>query len=257
MAILNNIQSNTNMTVFCLNLRFGLADDGPHKWDIRKHAYPKLLEEYPADFYAFQEANDFQTTYLQELLSDYKVIGQRSNAPAYWQNNVIFFHRRWTCLNSEHFYLSDTPEVPSKFKESQWPRQCTMGLFQKEHLRLAVINTHLDFKADVQQKSAVLIMRRLKQMRSNRPVILMGDFNAGPTSSCMKAFTAGPVGFKSAFGPQPMGTFHNFKGLAEGDPIDWILYAGELEKTDSRMVTTPVADIYPSDHFPLVAAFNL
>lgn len=42
MAIPNKIQSNSNITVFCLSLRFGLADDAPHNWDIRKHAYPSL-----------------------------------------------------------------------------------------------------------------------------------------------------------------------------------------------------------------------
>lgn len=247
-----------NITVFCLNLRFGLADDGPHNWEFRKHAYPSLIKQHPADFYAFQEANDFQTTYLQGLLADYDVVGQRSNAPDAWQNNVIFYHRRWTCRGSEHFYLSDTPDVPSKFKDSQWPRQCTLGIFQRDHLQLTVATTHLDFNSDVQQKSAVLIINRLKHTAQNhRPVILMGDFNADPDSTCMAAFTDGPVGLKSAFGPHQMGTYHNFQGTAKGEPIDWILYGGPIEKRDAKIVTASVADIYPSDHFPLVATFSI
>lgn len=252
----NQNQPKAHITVFCLNLRFGLADDGPHNWEIRKQAYPNLLKKHPADFYAFQEANDFQTSYLQALLPDHKVIGQRSPAPDAWQNNVIFHHRRWTCRNSEHFYLSDTPHIPSKFEESQWPRQCTLGTFQKHHWQLTVINTHFDFKPEVQQKSAALIINRLKNIAPNQPVILMGDFNAGPHSPCVTQFTAGTTGFKSAFEPHRMGTHHNFQGIAKGEPIDWILYSGEIEKRDARMVTTPEAGIYPSDHFPLVAKFS-
>lgn len=246
-----------HVRLFCLNLRFGLADDGPNNWENRKRAYPELLEKFPSDFYAFQEANDFQIEYLQNLLRDYDFIGQRRPAPDYWQNNVIFYHRRWECQSSEHFYLSDTPGVPSKLKGSRWPRQCTFGTFQANTFRLTVINTHFDFKPEVQRQSALLILKRLENTPPNLPVVLMGDLNAGPNSSCIAALTDKSVGFKSAFRPHMSGTHHKFQGVANGEPIDWILYRGGIEKKDSQIVTQPVSGVYPSDHFPLVASFKL
>ena len=54
-----------------LNLRFGLADDGPNSWPFRKKTLEPLLSEYPCDVYAFQEANDFQISFLSTLLPDY------------------------------------------------------------------------------------------------------------------------------------------------------------------------------------------
>lgn len=245
------------LKVFCLNLRFGLADDGSNSWQHRKQIYPQLLKRYSSDFYGFQEANDFQITYLQNLLDGgWHVIGQRIPAPDDWQNNVIFHHRRWTCLDHQHFYLSDTPDVPSKFKASQWPRQCTMGTFQWDRRRLTVINTHFDFKPEVQRQSAVLILRRLAQLAPRWPVILMGDLNGGPESSCLSELTSPPNGFKSALWPPVMGTHHEFGGVAQGDPIDWILYRGAIEKRDSRIVTFASHGRYPSDHFPLNATFR-
>ena len=205
--------------VFCLNLRFGLADDGPNNWEYRKKAYPALLQKYNSDFYAFQEANDFQISYLRRLLADYDFIGRRFPAPDYWQNNIIFHHRRWKCLSGKHFYLSQTPDVPSKFAESQWPRQCTLGTFQNGRFKLAVVNTHFDFKSNVQRQSALLIIKRLKHYAPGWPAVVMGDFNAGPDSSCIAAFTETKEGFRSALRPPNRGTFHEFEGWPKAIPL--------------------------------------
>lgn len=242
--------------ILCLNLRFGLADDGPNGWTYRKELYPDLVSEFASDFYAFQEANDFQIEYLHELLDDFDMMGQRSPAPDYWQSNVIFYHQSWRCLDWQHFYLSETPEVPSQFKESKWPRQCTLGTFQKEDFQITVINTHFDFKAEVQKESALLILDRLRQWPFNTPSIVVGDFNAGPESSCIEVFTAEPGGFKSAFQPPTAGTYHEFTGVAQNGPIDWILYRGDLQCCDAQIITRSKKGLYPSDHFPLVATFN-
>ncbi len=252
-----NKEVDNHISFFCLNLRFGLADDGPHSWEHRKAAYPALLNNHPADFYAFQEANDFQVRFLQSLLKDYEMIGQRSPAPDYWQNNVIFYHRRWSCLNSSHFYLSDTPDIPSKYPDSKWPRQCTMGTFQKNDFQMTVINTHFDFEPEVQLRSALLILNRLNDEHAKGSAVLMGDLNAGPNSSCVAELISERVGFKSAFWPHEVGTHHQFSGTPQGDPIDWILYRGDLKKQRNEILTQSMDGIFPSDHFPLTAMFQV
>ena len=80
----------TNIHIIDLNLRFGLADDGPNSWTQRRRAYPELLKAWPADFYTFQEANDFQVEELAALLPEYSCIGRREPAPEDWQHNIIF-----------------------------------------------------------------------------------------------------------------------------------------------------------------------
>jgi endonuclease/exonuclease/phosphatase family metal-dependent hydrolase len=244
-----------DLRVMSLNLRFGLADDGPNSWALRSVSYPDLLHNHPCDFYAFQEANDFQISFLGDLLMSYSVIGQRCPAPEYWQNNVIFFHKRWRCLNSQRFYLSDTPDVPSQFSGSRWPRQCTMGTFIYGGRQLTVIDTHFDFEAEVQRRSALLICKRLKDLAPAWPVVLMGDLNAGPESSCLAVFTASGDGFKSALGPQSTGTHHGFKGKTESKAIDWILYQGAMQVRNARVITNRYCGYFPSDHFPLTADF--
>jgi endonuclease/exonuclease/phosphatase family metal-dependent hydrolase len=245
-----------DLSVMSLNLRFGLADDGPNSWPLRSAAYPDLLDLHPCDFYAFQEANDFQITLLNKLLGDYQYIGQRRPAPDYWQNNVIFFHKHWNCVSHQHFFLSDTPDVVSQFSRSRWPRQCTVGTFIRDHRRLTVVNTHFDFEAEVQRRSAQLICRRLERLAPAWPVVLMGDLNAGAHSSCMAVFaTYGGDGFKSALESPETGTHHGFDGCPQGVAIDWILYHGAIQVLAAQVVTAKYCGFFPSDHFPLTAAF--
>ena len=260
-----------------LNLRFGLADDGPNSWEYRKKALTSLFAEYPADFIGFQEANNFQIKFLKTVLPEHNMIGKRKPAPYFWQNNIIFYKNTWKGTGQRRTF-SDTPQiVPSRSRKSKWPRQCTMGIFKKKGLDLICINTHFDFDASVQEESAMIIIDRLSNMPKETPVILVGDFNTTPDSSSYKVFTGHDqkfrpekldqkfrpkkldqknLYFKNVFKNHYPGTHHGFTGDKNGGYIDWILYRGGLEVKDKMVITDSFNNIYPSDHFPVCATFK-
>jgi endonuclease/exonuclease/phosphatase family metal-dependent hydrolase len=251
-------------TSFSLNLRFGLADDGENSWCNRLKCFPALFKEHAADFIAVQEANDFQIKFIAETLYGYDFIGQRQPAPTFWQNNVIFYKRSWQCLEADHFFLSPTPDIPSRFTDSRWPRQCTMGLFGRENIQLIHINTHFDFEPEVQVKSAHIILDRLLSHPPDIPVILTGDFNSQPQSPCHQVFTGqykpetftGPF-FTDAFKAPYSGTHHGFSGQSDDKGhIDWILFRGGLNPLKAEVINKKFEGIYPSDHFPVWATFD-
>ena len=93
---------------------------------------------------------------------------------------------------------------------------------------ITVINTHFDFEPDVQRKSALLILERLRAQEPSGPTVLMGDLNAGPDAGCLAELTDGASGFRSALVYPCHGTHHGFSGIPQGPPIDWILYRGDL-----------------------------
>ena len=109
-------------------------------------------------------------------------------------------------------------------------------------------------------------MDRLRRLAADWPAILVGDFNAPPRSPCHAVFTGaeaetGPNKaaefFKNAFREPFPGTYHGFTGRPIGDHIDWILYRGRIIPRASRVVDKAVDGVYPSDHFPLYASFDL
>ncbi len=239
-----------------LNLRFGLADDKEHSWDLRKERHHEFFEKYRPDFIVFQEANTFQAEFLKEIYKDYGCIGVREPAPEYWQHLLIFFKKDYLLIKEDRFFLSVTPDIPSRQPGSKWPRQCTIGTFDVHGKMLIVVNTHFDFTSPVQEKSAQIILGRLKEGYEGHPVILMGDFNANMESPCHDAFTGGRGGFKSAFKKPGQGTFHGFTGRATGDQIDWIMHRGGLTLEESLVIEESCSGGCLSDHFPILARFR-
>lgn len=252
-----------DFTVMTLNLRFGLAEDGPNAWRFRRPVLGRFLRSHLCDFMMFQEANDFQIDYLAACLPQHAHVGRREPAPPFWQNNLIFYRAPWTLDRWEHFYLSATPDIPSRFPASRWPRQCTLARFSDGAREVVCAATHLDFETDVQVASAGIILSRAHRLASKRPVIVTGDFNCTPTSACHLAFTrmedradAPPAGFRNALAPIFPGTFHGFQGGSASRCIDWILYRGGIAVEAAGVIAHPPDPIYPSDHYPVTASFT-
>jgi len=251
------------VSVLSLNLRFGLADDGPNGWEYRKESVVKLFREHSPDLIATQEANDFQIDFLARNLSEYFHIGRRHPAPSFWQDNILFHRKTIACKDSFHLFLSETPNIPSRSYGSRFPRQFTLGLFTINGQPLICINTHFDFKNPAQMGAVRIIKERLALYGDGIPTILMGDFNATPESPCYGWLTGkeaeGETGldFSETFeGPYPS-TLHRFTGKPAGGYIDWILYRGPMRLKACKVLQEPVDGIYPSDHYPVTAVFEL
>lgn len=270
------------LTLLSLNLRFGLAGDtGERSWDRRKAALPPLFARAEPDFLCFQEVNDFQAEELAQMLPDHRAMGRRTPAPRFWQNNLIFFEKSWNCLAADRFFLSPTPDVPSRFRDSRWPRQCTLGRFSREGAEVVCGSTHFDFRSGVQLRSAAVLLARLNRFAgppgrpgteasrgstegsapAEPPAILAGDFNAAPFSPAFRHFRR-EGGFRPALSPPFPATYHAFSGKSGGPHIDWILYRGELEVVEAgvrrEVFTGPTGENLPapSDHFPVTATFR-
>ncbi len=250
------------LSVLSLNLRFGLADDGPNGWDFRKESVLKLFRRQHPDLIATQEANDFQIDFLADHLSDYAYIGRRMPAPKFWQDNVLFYRKTIVCKEQVQFFLSETPSIPSRSFGSRFPRQGTLGLFHIYNRPLVCIDTHFDFETPAQMGAARVIKEQLASFPGEIPAIVMGDFNARPESPCYQWFTGKEVDGEKGLNlkethtaPYPS-TFHHFTGEATGGYIDWILYRGPLQLNGCEVLQDPVDGIYPSDHYPVRAIFR-
>ncbi|MBW1740819.1 MAG: endonuclease/exonuclease/phosphatase family protein [Deltaproteobacteria bacterium] len=248
------------ISVLSLNLRFGLADDGPNAWDYRKESVVKLFKGQSPDLIATQEANHFQIDFLAENLSEYRYIGRRHPAPKFWQDNILFYRKTIVCQEDVHFFLSQTPHIPSRSFESRYPRQATLGLFHLNGEPLICIDTHFDFEAPAQMGAARVIKDHLSSYGDEIPTILMGDFNATPESLCYQWLTGKTLNgldFNETFKKPYPSTFHCFTGEPTGGYIDWILYRKPLGLSACEVLQGPIDGIYPSDHFPVRAVFEL
>ena len=85
-------------------------------------------------------------------------------------------------------------------------------------------------------------------VRKERPVFLMGDFNCRPGSEPYKVL----VGEEDSKGPVL------FKDCIEGGKgIDWILYRGSITVQSYERVDYNVNGVYPSDHKPILVEVRI
>jgi endonuclease/exonuclease/phosphatase family metal-dependent hydrolase len=251
------------LSVMTLNLRFGLADDGQNGWEYRKNAVTSLFREHATDFIATQEANDFQIDYLARNLPEYQYVGRHHPAPRFWQHNILFYRQTLQCEEHVHFFLSETPKVPSRSFGSQFPRQATLGLFHLRGRPILCLNTHFDFDGPAHMGAARVLKQQLASYSKEIPTILMGDFNTTPEAPCYRWLTKneanGEAGldFNETFTKPHPSTFHGFTGKPVAGHIDWILFRGALRLKDCHVEKHSIEGVYVSDHNPVVAVFQL
>ena len=255
----------TGFRVMSFNIRHYWADDGENSWDRRSQALIQVLRRNQTEVICFQEVNYPIFEFLAKALPGYEVASDLKSQGPRWEYRPIYVKKPIRILEKETLSLSDTPQVPSKSWGSTFIRQVTRVLLEMDGAALAVYNTHLDFEEEVQLNQAKVIWKTVQAKDKNRPVILCGDFNSTPDKKDYGFLTGkdglgkGTGDFKDSMAGQEANTYHGFKvGLRVGY-IDWILYRGpglDLVQPVRTLEDKPWGR-FPSDHYPVVAAFGL
>ncbi|GAB4231044.1 MAG: endonuclease/exonuclease/phosphatase family protein [Acidobacteriota bacterium] len=258
--------------VLTFNIRYGTAPDGDNAWPLRRRLVVGILEAELWDFVGLQEALRFQIAELTEALPQFAWIGKgRDRGDQHGEHVPILFRaERWRLLAEEHFWLSDTPEVPgSRSWGNRLPRMVTAGHFEEEGTgrRLWVFNTHFDHQSQVsRERSARLLADRIARRKPADPVVLLGDFNAGESNPAVRflrgADPESPVALLDSFrvvfpDATEVGTFHGFRGGSQGEKIDYVFVDPEVKVVSAAILRTAEGERYPSDHYPVAATLEL
>ncbi len=263
--------ANLDLKVMTFNLRYlNDHDPSPHTWAERKPTVKKLINMESPDIFGTQEAVYQQVKDVDEDLPKYDWIGLGREGGNKGEFMAIFFNEeRFTPLEYDHYWLSDTPEVVGS---TSWgntiPRMVTWVKFldKKTKQSFYFVNTHFDHQSEeARQKSAELISEKMEEFDPSLPVLLTGDFNAGPKSvPHEKLTTTGPFNdlWESSQGRvnEHLGTFNGFNDPTGGGPdrrIDWILSKGNITAGKIEILDYRKNGQYPSDHYPVMADVSL
>ncbi len=254
-------QQNQPINVISYNIRYSNTTDGVNIWENRKENVKALLKFYDADIVGVQEALANQFDYLLEN-SDFDVVGAgREDGLRKGEFAAIYFNkRRFTKKESGNFWLSTTPNVPSKGWDAALNRICTwVKLYDKLNKKeLIVFNTHFDhIGVQARIESAKLIKQKIQELAPNLPVILTGDLNVTPETEAIETIKSFLIDTKEvAVEPPygPIGTFNdfNFNSILKRK-IDYI-FVNERFKVQKFAVLSDSKDQkYYSDHLPVYA----
>ncbi len=250
-----------DLRVLTYNVRYPAKGDGPDLWDLRKDLFIRSIQHANADFIGTQELFELQGKYIVEKLPEYAWFGLSRQGNHEDEHMGVFYRKaKFKVLESGNFWLSPTPDVVmSSAWDMSLPRMVTWGLFeiQSSKRKFYLINTHFPHRRqddNARLECAKVLAAFLAKLPPGIPAVLTGDFNTDASGTAFDLLTKT---LKDAKPANAGGTFHGFKGTPGEGRIDWILYGGPLDFKGAEILTFNENGRYPSDHFPVVAAFSV
>lgn len=261
-------QSDTDtIKIMTFNIRYATHDDAEFSWEFRKGYVLGVIEKYVPDIVGFQEVLESQVLFLNLNLPDYNWVGVgRDDGNKKGEFVPIFYKRnRFKLLYSGNFWLSETPEKPSRGWDAAYNRMVT---FVKLHDSIQnkdvfVFNTHFDHKGkEAQLKGAILLNQKIAEIAGESSVIITGDFNVKSNSKVFKKLVSNDLqNTENLCIQKHIGPNYTFVGFPfNPDPkntIDFIFINDKktFKVLKHQTITDNVRGYYPSDHLPVIVEF--
>lgn len=267
-ALMSMVSYTQNLKVMTYNIRLDVAVDGENDWTHRKEYFTSQIQFYEPDIFGIQEAKPNQVIDINALLTPYNNVGIAREGHEKGESSNIYYKKdRLNVIESNTFWLSETPNEISKGWDAAFNRVCTYALFKDKKTKSLfwVFNTHLDHVGEIARSKGIqLILSKIELLNTKKyPVIFMGDFNSEPNTERImelkKAMNdSRDVSKQKPFGPS--GTFNNFKhNEAVTKLIDYIFISkkSNIEVIKYAVLSDSKDLKYPSDHLPVYVEINL
>lgn len=266
-AKLDAKDNDKQLVVMSYNIRSdidGKLSDGEDSWCYRQDASYALFKEFAPDVCGMQEVRPHQRYDMEMNCPGYVFIGVgRDDGLNKGEHMLIAFRKKAVkLLDWGTYWLSETPDVPSKGWDAAYPRTATWAKFK--HIasgrEFFFVNTHLDNKgAEAKRNGLALIVNKIADMNpDNIPMILTGDFNMTPADEKMDDLKK--VMTSARDGAEDSDTAYSFNDFGRSDHLwilDYIYYNGFTACKSFKVINKQFGKIpYISDHYPIQAVFE-
>lgn len=262
------------LRIMSFNLRYNLEEN---EGTARVDAVIAEIDAYAPDVLGVQEDTPEWSDYLDAKLPLYTVERGDASMLKPVDERVALFYRtdKFDKIDAGSKWLSDTPDVRSRFPESGTKRKVNYVILERrsDGARFCYANTHLENggvgtpiyeereTARIKQIKVLLhILKDVETQYSALPTVITGDFNI--TSSSSVYSTVLEHGFWDARLVAEQTTDHwTFNhGYADpnrfGEPsgiLDFCFVTQDRFRVQKYSVPTEkYLGMYPSDHFPIV-----
>lgn len=252
----------SDISIMSFNLRYDEPKDGVNQWENRKQASIKMFNETKPSIFGIQEGLHHQVEFLDKNLSNYKYVGVgRDDGRLAGEYSAIFYvTNRFEVLESGNFWLSETPETPSRGWDANNIRIVTwVKLKDIEKARtIYVFNTHFDHKGTVSQReSSKLLAEKIRNIENpSAPVFITGDFNMLFNNSKLRPITKKYASAQESSAiSDGNNSFNAFGKWVLNRNIDHIFYRNATALAYKTIVKN-YGPLFISDHYPILAHFN-
>jgi len=177
-------QQSLELKVGSYNIRYdnqGDRDKGDG-WEHRLPVISSIIHWEDVDVFGAQEVLAHQLEGMLEELPAYDAYGiGRDDGKKKGEYAPVFFKKeKFTLLDSGSFWLSETPETPSKGWDASLPRICSWVHLKEKTTgeTFWYFNLHLDHRGiKAREESCLLVLEKMKEIVGEGTAFLTGDFN--------------------------------------------------------------------------------
>lgn len=263
------IRDNENLIVASYNTAapWGNVLEGTHSAKRVKLFAQQINDRLP-DVLGVQEINSTWVEKMEEFLPQYDYYGVKrggdANENQSEMNGIFYLKDKFELLDCGTFWISDTPEVESKYKDAGCYRICSYVILKNRTTEkvFAHFNTHFDnTSVAAQELGGKLVGERSKEITAKYgdiPVVITGDFNQYSDAPGCVALEEN--GYKNANKTVENGdnmvTYNDWSKETVGRPIDFIFVNDNFVIKNYVVVTETGAKTNVSDHYMIEAILN-
>lgn len=263
----------SNITVATLNIRLDTPVDGPNRWEYRRQHVYEFVKEQQLSIIGFQEVLENQLRDMETNMPEYRFVGVgRDDGKTQGEYSPIaYLNDSYELLDSNTFWLAENPDSVGMVSwDAALTRIATWAKLKDKSngKTFMVVNTHFDHVGvEARKNSALLIIKKIKEIVGNKPAIITGDFNVTDQSDAYRTMTENKFVLKDAhkIADEIMGldyTFHNFGKISEdpdgGEKIDFIFVTPQVNVLKSNIPSAQIDSVlYLTDHNPQIAYIRL
>mgnify|MGYP001515223049 FL=1 len=249
------------------NMRYDNPGDSLNNWQYRKDTVCQYILDKKMDIIGMQEVLHNQLEDLKAGLPNYAAIGVgRDDGKEKGEYSPLFYRAdKYEVLESNTFWLSQYPDSVGFIG---WDGACTRIATWAKFKDKATgkifmgVNTHFAQGGTyARRESALLIIKKIKEIVGDQPAVVTGDFNVNDQSEAYQTITTNEFVLKDAYKMTdqkagPNYTFHDFGRYAmeKREKIDFIFVTPQIKVLNTEIAQNPETKTgYLSDHNPHMA----
>lgn len=257
--------------IMSFNIRNASTEtDSANNWDNRKEACIELIKDHKPTLIGLQEPRfTTQWLYFKEQLKDsYSAYGVSRLSGDETGNGecmgILYDKSLIKLVEAGTFWLSKTPDKPSKSWDSAYERSATWGIFK--HIpsgkHLYYINTHLDNEGnEARIEGMKLISKYLEKYKDVYPLFLTGDFNVDSGNDAIDPIRSYMWNARIVAPPSLSDydtTYNGFKENPKVKIIDHIYCSKTNKVVEYHTIDEKYGGVnFISDHYPIYAIIKL
>ncbi len=258
-------EATLEQTVTVMTYNIYMGGTGEKAPENRAPLIKQNVEKYNPDSFGMQEVTEEWYERLKGMFPDYGYIGVGRDKDLGGEASPIFYKKdKYELVDGGTFWLSKTPEKPSKGWDAMFNRVCTYAVLKDKEtgFTYAHFNAHFDHLGVIaRQESVAVVTKKIAEIAPDMPVVFTGDLNENMESDMYSSVIAS--GFRDSrvlSGSEDCdGTFHGYSDLTTKElPIDFIFVNDYAKSVESYTVDREKLNgIYPSDHHAVASTLVL